>query len=261
MAILTVKDLTKSFGGLTAVSKVNLELEQGELIGLIGPNGAGKTTAFNLLTGVYEPTSGSITLTKNGVSKEIQGMKPYAVCKDGLARTFQNIRLFKDLTVLDNVRIAMNQNVKYGLISSFLHLPSYLKAEKELESKSIELLKIFHLEGKREELARNLPYGEQRHLEIVRALATEPALLLLDEPAAGMNPAETAQLTELIQYIRQEFQLTILLIEHDMSLVMKICERIYVLDYGQIIANGTPEEIRSNKRVIEAYLGEEVDNA
>ncbi len=261
MAILTVKDLTKSFGGLTAVSKVNLDLEQGELIGLIGPNGAGKTTAFNLLTGVYEPTSGSITLTKNGVSKEIQGMKPYAVCKDGLARTFQNIRLFKDLTVLDNVRIAMNQNVKYGLISSFLHLPSYLRAEKELERKSIELLKIFHLEGKREELARNLPYGEQRHLEIVRALATEPVLLLLDEPAAGMNPAETAQLTELIQYIRKEFQLTILLIEHDMSLVMKICERIYVLDYGQIIANGTPEEIRSNKRVIEAYLGEEVDNA
>lgn len=261
MAILTVKDLTKSFGGLTAVSKVNLELEQGELIGLIGPNGAGKTTAFNLLTGVYEPTSGSITLTKNGVSKDIQGMKPYAVCKDGLARTFQNIRLFKDLTVLDNVRIAMNQNVKYGLLSSFLHLPSYLRAEKELERKSIELLKIFHLEGKREELARNLPYGEQRHLEIVRALATEPALLLLDEPAAGMNPAETAQLTELIQYIRKEFKLTILLIEHDMSLVMKICERIYVLDYGQIIANGTPEEIRSNKRVIEAYLGEEVDNA
>lgn len=261
MAILTVKDLTKSFGGLTAVSKVNLDLEQGELIGLIGPNGAGKTTAFNLLTGVYEPTSGSITLTKNGVSKEIQGMKPYAVCKDGLARTFQNIRLFKDLTVLDNVRIAMNQNVRYGLISSFLHLPSYLKAEKELERKSIELLKIFHLEGKKEELARNLPYGEQRHLEIVRALATEPVLLLLDEPAAGMNPAETAQLTELIQYIRKEFQLTILLIEHDMSLVMKICERIYVLDYGQIIANGTPEEIRSNKRVIEAYLGEEVDNA
>ncbi len=261
MAILTVKDLTKSFGGLTAVSKVNLDLEQGELIGLIGPNGAGKTTAFNLLTGVYEPTSGSITLTKNGVTKEIQGMKPYAVCKDGLARTFQNIRLFKDLTVLDNVRIAMNQNVKYGLISSFLHLPSYLRAEKELERKSIELLKIFHLEGKRDELARNLPYGEQRHLEIVRALATEPVLLLLDEPAAGMNPAETAQLTELIQYIRKEFQLTILLIEHDMSLVMKICERIYVLDYGQIIANGTPEEIRSNKRVIEAYLGEEVDNA
>lgn len=261
MAILSVKDLTKSFGGLTAVSKVNLELQQGELVGLIGPNGAGKTTAFNLLTGVYEPTSGTITLTKNGKSKEIQGLKPYTVCKDGMARTFQNIRLFRDLTVLDNVRIAMNQNVKYGLISSFLHLPSYVRAEKELEQKSIELLKIFHLEGKKEELAKNLPYGEQRHLEIVRALATEPAVLLLDEPAAGMNPAETAELTDLIQSIRKQFNLTILLIEHDMSLVMKICERIYVLDYGQIIANGTPEEIKTNKRVIEAYLGEEGDNA
>ncbi len=261
MAILSVKDMTKSFGGLTAVSKVNMELQQGELVGLIGPNGAGKTTAFNLLTGVYEPTSGTVTLTKNGVSKEIQGMKPYTICKEGMARTFQNIRLFKELTVLDNVRIAMNQNVKYGMASSLFHLPSYHKAEKELKEKSIELLKIFHLENKMDELAKNLPYGEQRHLEIVRALATEPVLLLLDEPAAGMNPAETAQLTDLIQSIRKQFNLTILLIEHDMSLVMKICERIYVLDYGQIIANGTPEEIKTNKRVIEAYLGEEVDNA
>lgn len=261
MAILTVKDLTKSFGGLTAVSKVNLELQQGELVGLIGPNGAGKTTAFNLLTGVYEPTSGTVTLAKNGVSKEIQGLKPYTVCKDGMARTFQNIRLFRDLTVLDNVRIAMNQNVKYGMLASFFHLPSYAKAERELEQKSVELLKIFHLEGKKDEMAKNLPYGEQRHLEIVRALATDPAVLLLDEPAAGMNPAETAQLTDLIQWIRKEFNLTILLIEHDMSLVMKICERIYVLDYGMIIAEGTPEEIKTNKRVIEAYLGEEVDNA
>ncbi len=261
MAILSVKDMTKSFGGLTAVSKVNMELQQGELVGLIGPNGAGKTTAFNLLTGVYEPTSGTVTLTKNGVSKEIQGMKPYTICKEGMARTFQNIRLFKELTVLDNVRIAMNQNVKYGMVSSLFHLPSYHKAEKELKEKSIELLKIFHLENKMDELAKNLPYGEQRHLEIVRALATEPVLLLLDEPAAGMNPAETAQLTDLIQSIRKQFNLTILLIEHDMSLVMKICERIYVLDYGQIIANGTPEEIKTNKRVIEAYLGEEVDNA
>lgn len=261
MAILTVKDLTKSFGGLTAVSKVNMELQQGELVGLIGPNGAGKTTAFNLLTGVYEPTAGTVTLAKKGVQKDIQGMKPYNVCKEGMARTFQNIRLFKDLTVLDNVRIAMNQNVKYGLISSFFHLPAYVKAEKELEKKSVELLQIFHLEGKKDELAKNLPYGEQRHLEIVRALATEPSVLLLDEPAAGMNPAETAELTELIQDIRKKFNLTVLLIEHDMSLVMKICERIYVLDYGQIIANGTPEEIKTNKRVIEAYLGEEVDNA
>jgi branched-chain amino acid transport system ATP-binding protein len=178
-----------------------------------------------------------------------------------MARTFQNIRLFKELTVLDNVRIAMNQNVRYGMLSSLFHMPSYFKAEKELKEKSIELLKIFHLENKMDELAKNLPYGEQRHLEIVRALATEPVLLLLDEPAAGMNPAETAQLTDLIQSIRKQFNLTILLIEHDMSLVMKICERIYVLDYGQIIANGTPEEIKTNKRVIEAYLGEEIDNA
>ncbi|MDF2987819.1 MAG: livG [Eubacterium sp.] len=261
MAILSVKDMTKTFGGLTAVSKVNMELQQGELVGLIGPNGAGKTTAFNLLTGVYEPTTGTVTLAKNGVSKEIQGMKPYTICKEGMARTFQNIRLFKELTVLDNVRIAMNQNVRYGMLSSLFHMPSYFKAEKELKEKSIELLKIFHLENKMDELAKNLPYGEQRHLEIVRALATEPVLLLLDEPAAGMNPAETAQLTDLIQSIRKQFNLTILLIEHDMSLVMKICERIYVLDYGQIIANGTPEEIKTNKRVIEAYLGEEIDNA
>ncbi len=261
MAILSVNKLTKSFGGLTAVSNVNMELHQGELVGLIGPNGAGKTTLFNLLTGVYVPTSGSITLNKDGKEKAIQGLKPYTICKSGVARTFQNIRLFKDLTVLDNVRIAMHQNVKYGLISSFLHLPSYAKEEAELIEKSLELLKIFKLDDKKEELAKNLPYGEQRHLEIVRALATNPTLLLLDEPAAGMNPAETAELTELISWIREQFKLTILLIEHDMSLVMKICERIYVLDYGMIIANGTPDEIKTNKRVIEAYLGEDISNA
>ncbi len=261
MPILSVKKLTKSFGGLTAVSNVNMELEKGELVGLIGPNGAGKTTLFNLLTGVYVPTSGSITLSMEGKEKALQGLKPYTICKEGLARTFQNIRLFKDLTVLDNVRIAMHKNVKYGLLSSFLHLPSYHKEEKKLIEDSIELLKILKLDHKKDELAKNLPYGEQRHLEIARALATNPKLLLLDEPAAGMNPAETAQLTELISWIRKKFDLTILLIEHDMSLVMKICERIYVLDYGTIIANGTPDEIKSNKRVIEAYLGEDVSNA
>ena len=261
MAILSVKKLTKSFGGLTAVSNVSMELEPGELVGLIGPNGAGKTTVFNLLTGVYVPTGGSITLAADGKERDLQGLKPYTICQAGVARTFQNIRLFKDLTVFDNVRIAMHQNVRYGLLSAFLHLPSYRKEEKKLEEESLEFLRIMKLDGKKDELARNLPYGEQRHLEIARALATRPALLLLDEPAAGMNPAETAQLTELIQWIREEFRLTILLIEHDMSLVMKICERIYVLDYGMLIAEGTPEEIKSNQRVIEAYLGEDVSDA
>ena len=244
-----------------AVSNVSFELEKGELVGLIGPNGAGKTTVFNLLTGVYYPTSGTITLLKDVSEKTIHGLKPYTICKAGVARTFQNIRLFKDLTVLDNVRIAMHKNVKYGLISSLFHLPSYQREERELIEKSMELLRIFKLDNKKDEYAKNLPYGEQRHLEIARALATNPDILLLDEPAAGMNPAETAELTELIRWIREKFDLTILLIEHDMSLVMKICERIYVLDYGIIIANGTPVEIRADKRVIKAYLGEDVSNA
>lgn len=261
MSILTVKKLTKSFGGLTAVSNVNMELSEGELVGLIGPNGAGKTTLFNLITGVYVPTSGTITINTNGTNKSLEGLKPYTICKNGLARTFQNIRLFKDLTVIDNVRIAMHKNVKYSLLSSFFHLPSYHKEEAELTKKSMELLKILKLDHKKDELAKNLPYGEQRHLEIARALATNPTLLLLDEPAAGMNPAETSQLTGLISWIREKFNLTILLIEHDMSLVMKICERIYVLDYGMVIANGTPDEIKTNKRVIEAYLGEDLNNA
>jgi branched-chain amino acid transport system ATP-binding protein len=261
MSILNVKKLTKSFGGLTAVSNVNMEINEGELVGLIGPNGAGKTTLFNLLTGVYVPSSGTISLNINGTSKSLGGLKPYTICKNGLARTFQNIRLFKDLTVLDNVRIAMHKNLKYGLITSFFHLPSYNREEAELIKETMELLKILKLDHKKDEFARNLPYGEQRHLEIARALATNPTLLLLDEPAAGMNPAETSQLTELIGWIREKFNLTILLIEHDMSLVMRICERIYVLDYGMVIASGTPDEIKTNKRVIEAYLGEDLNNA
>ncbi len=261
MPILTVEKLTKSFGGLTAVSNVNMVLNEGEMVGLIGPNGAGKTTVFNLLTGVYKPTSGTVTLTRNGTDQVISGRKPCDICKLGLARTFQNIRLFKDLTVLDNVRIAMNKDVKYGLVSSFLHLPTYQKEEKRLEEAAMDLLKLMKLDHKKDELAKNLPYGEQRHLEIARAMATNPALLLLDEPAAGMNPAETAELTNLIAFIREHYHLTILLIEHDMSLVMKICERIYVLDYGMVIANGTPNEIKSNRKVIEAYLGEDVNHA
>ena len=261
MPILTVEKLTKSFGGLTAVSNVNMVLNEGEMVGLIGPNGAGKTTVFNLLTGVYKPTSGTVTLTRNGTDQVISGRKPCDICKLGLARTFQNIRLFKDLTVLDNVRIAMNKDVKYGLVSSFLHLPTYQKEEKRLEEAAMDLLKLMKLDHKKNELAKNLPYGEQRHLEIARAMATNPALLLLDEPAAGMNPAETAELTNLIAFIREHYHLTILLIGHDMSLVMKICERIYVLDYGMVIANGTPDEIKSNRKVIEAYLGEDVNHA
>ena len=203
MAILTVNRLTKSFGGLTAVSNVDMVLNEGELVGLIGPNGAGKTTLFNLLTGVYEPSKGTIVLSKNGEDKALHGLKPYTICKAGVARTFQNIRLFRDLTVLDNVRIAMHQNVNYGLFSSFFHLPSYRKEEERILSESMELLKILKLDHKKDELAKNLPYGEQRHLEIARALATDPVLLLLDEPAAGMNPAETSQLTELISWIRK----------------------------------------------------------
>jgi branched-chain amino acid transport system ATP-binding protein len=261
MPILSVKKLTKSFGGLTAVSNVNMEINEGELVGLIGPNGAGKTTLFNLLTGVYIPSSGTISLNINGTTKSLGGLKPYIICKNGVARTFQNIRLFKDLTVLDNVRIAMHKNVKYGLFSSFFHLPAYTREEDELIKQSMELLEILKLDHKKDELAKNLPYGEQRHLEIARALATNPSLLLLDEPAAGMNPAETAQLTELIGWIREKFNLTILLIEHDMSLVMGICERIYVLDYGMVIASGTPDEIKTNERVIKAYLGEDLNNA
>lgn len=259
--VLDVKKLTKSFGGLTAVSNVNIEIQYGELIGLIGPNGAGKTTVFNLLTGVYSPDSGTISYFTDDRVISLHKLRPYSICNAGLARTFQNIRLFRELTVLDNVRIAMHKNVKYNMIASYFHLPSYKKEEKKLYNESLELLKIFNLDNKKDEYAKNLPYGEQRHLEIARALATKPGLLLLDEPAAGMNPAETAQLSESIGWIRQKFNLSILLIEHDMSLVMKICERIYVLDYGIIIANGTPDEIRKDRRVIEAYLGEDVNNA
>ncbi len=256
--LLTVEDLTRNFGGLAAVSNVTLRLGRGELVGLIGPNGAGKTTVFNLLTGVYPPSAGTITFAREGRGPvSIGGRRPYAICRAGVGRTFQNIRLFKDLTVLDNVVIALQQNRRYPLLSSFLRLPPFATQEAEIHAASLDLLRIMGLADKAGELARNLPYGDQRHLEIARALATEPTLLLLDEPAAGMNPAETAQLTGLIARLRDEFALTILLIEHDMSLVMKICERIYVLDHGIVIASGTPAEVRANPRVVEAYLGEE----
>ncbi|HEY8499702.1 MAG TPA: ABC transporter ATP-binding protein [Clostridia bacterium] len=261
MSILAVNKLTKSFGGLTAVSNVSMELNHGELVGLIGPNGAGKTTVFNMLTGIYVPSSGDITLSLRGKNIRLNGKKPNKICKEGVARTFQNIRLFKDLTVLDNVRISMHKNIRYGLLHGMFHSKLHSVEEKKLLDKSVELLSILKLDHKKDELAKNLPYGEQRHLEIVRALATEPSLLLLDEPAAGMNPAETAKLTEIIGWIRKNFDLTILLIEHDMSVVMRICERIYVLDYGIVIAEGSPDEIKANERVIKAYLGEDMRNA
>ena len=229
-----------------------------ELIGLIGPNGAGKTTLFNLLTGVYEPSEGKIELNVDGTLKEIGGMKPYAVTRMGLARTFQNIRLFKHLTALDNVKIAMHKNIKYGTLQAILRTPNYYREEERVEQQAEELLKVVHLYDKRNELASNLPYGEQRRLEIARALATQPKVLFLDEPAAGMNPQETADLTRLIHRIKDDFHLTVILIEHDMSLVMTICERIYVLDYGKCIANGVPEVIKNDKRVIKAYLGEDI---
>lgn len=256
MSMIKTERLSKVFGGLRAVSNFTIDIQPGELIGLIGPNGAGKTTAFNLLTGVYEPTEGTIEFD----GQSIVGLKPYQITQRGIARTFQNIRLFSDLSVLDNVKIAYHFHVKYGLIESVLRMGRYFSEEEEITRKAVEFLKIFNLAEKKDEIAKNLPYGEQRRLEIARALAAQPKLLLLDEPAAGMNPQETHELMEMIRWIRQRFNLTILLIEHDMSLVMGVCERIYVLDYGQIIASGTPAEIKSNPRVIEAYLGEEVVN-
>ena len=253
MALLDVKNLTKHFGGLTAVGDVTLELNEGELVGLIGPNGAGKTTLFNLLTGVYEPSEGTVTLDGH----LLNGKAPYKIASLGLGRTFQNIRLFKDLTVLDNVLIAFGNHHKPHAWASFFRLPDFHKTEEDLKNKALDLLKIFDLDKEAETLAKNLAYGQQRRLEIVRALATEPKILFLDEPAAGMNPQETAELTALIRRIKNEFNITIMLIEHDMSLVMEVTERIYVLEYGRLIAHGTPDEIKTNERVIEAYLGGE----
>ena len=254
--LLKVDNVSMIFGGLRAVSNLSMYINKGELIGLIGPNGAGKTTAFNMITGVYTPSEGDVYF--NGVKSS--GKKSYQVTQLGMARTFQNIRLFSELSVIDNVKIAYNMHVTYNLVDAIIRDKKYLNEEDFITQKAMDLLKIFHLEGEANEVAKNLPYGKQRRLEIARALATEPKLLLLDETAAGMNPQETHELMEMIRWIRDKFDLSILLIEHDMGLVMGVCERIYVLEYGMKIAEGTPEEIKHNSRVIEAYLGEEVIN-
>ena len=253
--LLVAKDISISFGALKAVDKFNLEIKSGELIGLIGPNGAGKTTVFNILTGVYNASSGEYTLDGEDVIKTSTS----ALVKKGLARTFQNIRLFKYLSVLDNVVAAYNFRMKYGLFTGMFRLPSFWKEEKLAKEKAMELLKIFDLDKYANMRAGNLPYGEQRKLEIARAMATEPKILLLDEPAAGMNPKETEDLMNTIKLIRDKFGIAVLLIEHDMKLVLGICERLVVLNYGQILASGDPQEVINNPKVVEAYLGKEED--
>lgn len=252
MAMLEINHLSIQFGGLRAVDSFNLSIEEGQLYGLIGPNGAGKTTVFNLLTGVYKPTEGIIKL--NG--QDITGKSTIEINKAGVARTFQNIRLFKDMSVLDNVKVGLHNHYSYSTLTGILRLPKYYKVEKEMNERALEILKVFDLDREAETLAGNLPYGKQRKLEIARALATEPKLLLLDEPAAGMNPNETQELMDTIRFVRDHFKMTILLIEHDMKLVGGICEELTVLNFGQVLAQGETSQVLNDPAVITAYLGE-----
>lgn len=252
MAILEVKNIGISFGGLKAVDDFSVTIEKGQLYGLIGPNGAGKTTVFNLLTGVYKPDNGTILLD----GKNITGKRTIDINQEGIARTFQNIRLFKELSVLDNVKSGLHNHYRYSTLEGILRLPKYHKTEKAMNDRAMELLKVFDLDGECDYKASNLPYGKQRKLEIARALATEPKLLLLDEPAAGMNPNETAELMDTIRFVRDNFDMTILLIEHDMKLVSGICEELTVLNFGQVLTQGETSAVLNDKRVITAYLGE-----
>lgn len=252
MALLEVKNLSISFGGLRAVDAFHISIEKGQLYGLIGPNGAGKTTVFNLLTGVYKPNEGIITLD----GKDITGKKTIEINQEGVARTFQNIRLFKELSVLDNVKVGLHNHYHYSTLEGIFRLPRYRKVERAMDERAMDLLKVFDLHKEADYQAANLPYGKQRKLEIARALATEPKLLLLDEPAAGMNPNETQELMETIRFVRDTFEMTILLIEHDMKLVSGICEELTVLNFGQVLCQGPTTEVLNDPQVITAYLGE-----